>query len=183
MKKRWIALYSQTGEELYNLSLNLRRFPDLVLCNNPDSLRAPFYELLSEQTKVKLMPHADIEKFIQYCTYRDDIITLNGYLRILSEDCLRTEAEILNGHPGNILDYPELRGKDPQQRVIDNMGNYKSIGCVIHRVTAEVDAGAPVAFEKRKFIRETATGEWIFRTLRDMMLDMWEDTMRERLEI
>ena len=33
---RWIALFSQTGTEIYEVSEILGRFPDTVICNGQD---------------------------------------------------------------------------------------------------------------------------------------------------
>ena len=31
---RWVTLFSQSGSEIYNLSLELGRLPDIILTNN-----------------------------------------------------------------------------------------------------------------------------------------------------
>ena len=54
---------------------------------------------------------------------------------------------IYNGHPGLITKYPELKGKDPQQRAWDNIDNYNEVGSVVHRVVQEVDAGEVICEE------------------------------------
>ena len=51
------------------------------------------------------------------------LITLNGWLRIVPPDkCAK--YNIYNGHPGLITKYPELKGKDPQQRMWENIHEY-----------------------------------------------------------
>ena len=49
MGKTWIALFSQTGSEIVNISKKLERRPDLVITNNrPDHLRTMDPEITSQ---------------------------------------------------------------------------------------------------------------------------------------
>ena len=58
------------------------------------------------------------------------------------------EFKIYNGHPGLINYYPELKGKDPQERAWESIINYQFVGSVIHRVTAGVDEGPIICYQK-----------------------------------
>jgi folate-dependent phosphoribosylglycinamide formyltransferase PurN len=50
--------------------------------------------------------------------------------------------EMYNLHPGLISKYPELKGKDPQHEAFESKKRkYDDIGCVIHKVTPELDSG------------------------------------------
>ena len=53
--------------------------------------------------------------------------------------------EIYNGHPGLITKYPELKGKDPQER---SFKQYETAGAVLHKVTAGVDEGDVIDYEE-----------------------------------
>lgn len=92
-----------------------------------------------------IIPHEEIERKLM--KMEPTVVLLFGYLRILSPQvCVR--HEIYNLHPGDILHYPELKGKDPIEKYFNNLGNHGPVkeegyklGCVIHKVTPEVDEG------------------------------------------
>ena len=132
MDKKWIAMYSHTGQEIQDISQELGMHPDLVLTDNKDN-----------KWGHKAGTRENINDLL--AGYQGDaIVTLHGYMGILPEDVLRNpRLEVYNGHPALITLYPELRGKDPQLRnhpgVVD--GRYKVVGTVIHRVTEGVDEG------------------------------------------
>ena len=69
---------------------------------------------------------------------KDILITLHGYLRIIPPDICE-KYNIYNGHPGYIIEHPELKGKDPQVRAWE--AGHRWVGCVVHKVTAGVDEG------------------------------------------
>ena len=79
--------------------------------------------------------------------FPEAIITLHGWLRIMPPSICE-KFKIYNGHPGLITDYPELKGKDPQERMF-NDGNYTYYGSVVHKVVPEVDSGEIVSEVKR----------------------------------
>ena len=80
---KWVALYSQTGSELTLVCGKLERNPDIVLSNNTDA-------------GLVYKSHKDIEKFLM--TLEPSLITLHGYLRILSPEVCERHT-IINGHP------------------------------------------------------------------------------------
>ncbi len=104
---------------------------------------------------------------------KDPIITLHGWLRIMPPEICE-EFTIFNGHPGLIIDYPELKGKDPQVRTWEGMkeGKYPTAGCVIHKVTAGVDEGKVVSFERFSTWNVSNLDD-LFDTLRDRSLYLW----------
>lgn len=135
--KPWIALFSQTGSELKAIIEELKIQPDLVYTNNFKIDDGAFDNLFKAS-------HDNIMTSIK--TLRSEcIITLHGYLRILPEH-ICNKFTILNGHPGLITMYPELKGKDPQTKVFNNINSYECIGSVIHKVVPEVDAGDIIAY-------------------------------------
>jgi folate-dependent phosphoribosylglycinamide formyltransferase PurN len=149
-KKKWCGLFSQTGGEICSISNFLKRSPDLVITDNPDS--QTYDSRVSELHNVQYHEYKSLDRVSKINYYRTllqgyDIITLHGWLNIVPADICK-EYEIYNGHPGLINVYPELRGKDPQVRTWDNISNYPMIGSVIHRVTEEVDGGEILVFSE-----------------------------------
>ena len=174
--KNWIALFSQTGSEIADLSSALNRDPDFVITNTELNRVNPNvhvdYRLNNEEAKtLNILEDLDfnIEK---------TLITLNGWLKIVPPDKCNN-YNIYNGHPGLITKYPELKGKDPQKRVWENMGLYPEIGSVVHRVVAEVDAGEVVVEKSVKAIG----GAWNdhLSALRRTSFDAWVEFLKEHL--
>lgn len=144
----WKALFSQSGSEIYEVSMRIGRFPDAIITNkkledmdkiNPKLLEKAFDRFIFIPQKPAIEEYRESIKSA-------DIVTLHGFLRILPpEICGR--YRVFNGHPGLITKFPELKGKDPQKKVWDSYANtsYKLHGHVIHRVTPEVDAGEVIS--------------------------------------
>ena len=106
----WIALFSQTGSEIADLSSALDKVPDYVITNSKsdkiDSRVDVDFRLNKEEAKT-----LDILENLEF-DINNTLITLNGWLRIVPPDkCLK--YNIYNGHPGLITKHPELKGKDP----------------------------------------------------------------------
>lgn len=138
---KWIAFFSQTGSEIVEISKAIGRKPNLLVTNNFEQeikfnpgVRMLGVSIMS--AKHNLL----IEYFRNQTIFPPDLtlITLHGYLRILPEDICK-KYDILNGHPGFITKYPELKGKDPQIRAWE--GKYPIIGSIVHKVEPEVDSG------------------------------------------
>jgi len=172
----WIALFSQTGSEIAELSSALNKTPDFVITNadldHIDSRIGVDFRVDKEEAKT-----LDVLENLDF-NIDETLITLNGWLRIVPPDKCN-KYNIYNGHPGLITKYPELKGKDPQKRVWENMGLYPEIGSVVHRVVAEVDAGE-VVVEKSV---ETIGGTWNdhLSALRKTSFDAWYSFLKERL--
>ena len=173
----WIALFSQTGSEIIDLSSELNRKPDFVITNaNLDKVNPNIevdFRINNEEAKT-----LDILEDIQFDT-NNTLITLNGWLRIVPPDKCR-KYNIYNGHPGLITKYPELKGKDPQERAWKNISSYSKIGSVVHKVVAEVDAGE-VIVEKSARTRDVLNIDRTYDTLRKTSFDAWLEFLKEHL--
>ena len=183
MKKynKWIALFSQTGQEIIDISEQIQRKPDLIISNNHPSkiqniLKGVEYKWLTtfgkDSKTLDILDEVvdDIEP---------TIITLNGWLRIVPPDkCER--YNIYNGHPGLITKYPELKGKDPQKRAWDDLHKYYKVGSVVHRVVEEVDAGNVETFSEAS-TASILTIDDTYETLRKTSLKAWYSFLKERL--
>lgn len=138
---KWVACFSQTGSEIVEISKALGRKPDLLVTNNFED-KNEFHPGVRELNVTIQTARHDIlmDYFRTQSVFNPDLllITLHGYLRIIPEDVCNM-YEILNGHPGLITKYPELKGKDPQVRAWE--GKYPIIGSVVHKVTPGVDEG------------------------------------------
>jgi len=175
--KNWIALFSQTGSEIADLSESINRKPDFVITNaeldNVDSRVHVDFRVNNQEAKtLNILEDLDfnIDK---------TLITLNGWLRIVPPDKCK-KYNIYNGHPGLITKYPELKGKDPQQRAWDNIDNYNEVGSVVHRVVEEVDAGEIICEEKisTKYIGSL---DATYDALRTTSFTAWYRFLKERL--
>lgn len=173
----WIAFFSQTGGEIADISNSLGRWPDVIVTNErPEHLRT-IDERVEKQGYFTWANKPTEENYIELLEkYPDAIVTLHGWLRIVPPYvCER--SKIFNGHPGLITEYPELKGKDPQEKAYKL--KHEVIGCVLHKVTAGVDEG--------KIIDEERTNAWglelddIFRILKDRSLYMWTKFLRKVL--
>jgi formyltetrahydrofolate hydrolase len=173
----WIAFFSQTGSEIVEVSKILGRWPDRIITNKrPDHLRKinqdiPLHLLMWTENKPELHEYDWLMR-----NFDNPIVTLHGWLRVVPEDTCR-KYEIYNGHPGLITKYPELKGKDPQYRAWE--GNYRSAGCVIHKVTAGVDEGEVLM--ERESIHGQLPKNDIFRILHDTSVEMWGEFLQDKL--
>ena len=179
--KNWIALFSQTGQEIIDISNQIDRIPNLIISNNHPSnvfniLKGVEYKWLTtfgKQAKTLDILDEVVEE------PNETLITLNGWLRIVPPDKC-SKYNIYNGHPGLITKYPELKGKDPQQRAWDDMHKYDVVGSVVHKVVEEVDAGEIV---REEFIPSTnlLTLDDTYDALRVTSFTSWYSFLKERL--
>jgi|SRR5690606_5113377 len=134
----WLACISQTGRELMEICLKNKILPRYVLTNNRFKIDSTVFDFLIEHC-ISIIPTTfnDID-YDHLESLKFDLITLHGFLKIIPSDFCNSQF-IINGHPGLITRYPELKGKDPQIRGYE--GQYPYIGSVIHKVIPEVDAG------------------------------------------
>ena len=171
----WIALFSQTGSEIYNISQRIHKRPKYIMTNNAD--RESWHPGLEDLGSIIITgKHAMLMDMLMGMR-NSPFITLHGYLRILPEEVVE-EHEVINGHPGDIVKYPELKGKDPQQKAID-LG-LPSTGVVLHKAVAEVDAGEILKRAERDILAGTTT-EQLILDLKSLQLDLWCELLRERL--
>lgn len=172
----WIAFFSQTGSEIANLIQRLGKYPDLIVTNKrPSKLRRIHADVPPAITKT--LPNKpsvrDIARTLAF--YDNPIVTLHGWLRIMPPTICE-KYEIYNGHPGLITEYPELKGKDPQEKAF-KLG-HKKIGSVIHKVTAGVDEGEVLM---HKSITAKTTLDMTYKGLASTSLNLWIDFLRKKL--
>ena len=178
VQRPWIAFFSQTGSEIVNISEAIGKWPDVIITNKrPEHLRKVNSKL--EERGYCTLPNKPIQPdyfdILQY--YPDALITLHGWLRIIPES-IANDFEIYNGHPGLITHYPDLKGKDPQVKAWE--ANYKTVGSVIHRVTAGVDEG-PVVLERAFNLERLLSLDDTFRILHNISTDLWIKFFKEGL--
>ncbi len=143
MKRDWITFFSQTGSEITNISAFYKTVPKCIAHNKKHFERVnPWIkQQMGKQTTrfVQLPPKPTVDDYLAVLKeYKNPLITLHGYLRIIPKEICE-KYEIYNLHPGLITKYPDLKGKDPQDRAFQKQ--YETAGCVIHRVIPEVDSG------------------------------------------
>jgi len=176
-KGAWIALFSQTGSEIKTLSNELGVKP-LIFTNNMRSTWVSGLQIF------KQAKHDDIMEWLRKAYpedwYRNErvIITLHGYLRILPPD-ICSRYKIYNGHPAAIELYPELKGKDPQERTWNNNSKYSIIGSVVHEVVPEVDAGKIVS--SVNYTNRVDSLQEMYSTLKQTSYEAWMWFLRNKL--
>ena len=116
----WMDKKSTSQIILPNWSKSVFQYRSFIKCLTPNEIESELLKM--EPTKVFLF----------------------GYMRILSKEVCERH-EIYNLHPGDIIKDPTLKGKDPIEkyfsRIVPGYFNRHELGCVIHKVTAEVDEG------------------------------------------
>ncbi|GAB7008148.1 phosphoribosylglycinamide formyltransferase [Halorubrum trueperi] len=74
--------------------------------------------------------------------YDFDIVCLDGYMRVLTDEFLDSAPTTLNIHPSLLPSFP---GMDAHEQVLD--AGVRTTGCTVHVVTEAVDAGPIVTQE------------------------------------
>lgn len=169
---KWVALFSQTGSEIHLVSEQLGRYPDLVLCNGKelDNINP---NLFGKTAIVFTESKPTVEQYLELIP-KESLVTMHGWLRIVpGEVC--DNRRIVNGHPGLITEYPELIGKDPQQKAIDLGLEYS--GSILHEAIAEVDSGEVIASKKVK-IKGLSNRE-VFSELHKASVNLWVDFLEK----
>lgn len=166
--KKWYAFFSHTGTEIYNLTRRVGITPDCVVTNtrDMDKLHPGLKKLSTEFRYTNNWPkEPDYDFMLDECE-TGCICTLHGWMRIVPPSVCESH-EMYNLHPGLITRYPELVGKDPQDRVDPETHEY--VGLVIHRVTEQLDGGE-VIVEMSTRNNNTNT----HKVLHDMALEAWD---------
>lgn len=173
---RWVALFSQTGSEIVNISESIGRWPDLIITN-----RQSGYDNINSKIMTNGRSHVvftekkpEVDRYLQLIR-EGSFVTLHGWLRIIPPEVCEA-YEIYNGHPGLITEYPELKGKDPQERAFE--GKYKIAGSVIHEVVPEVDAGK--ILKERAISIEGLTLDEVYSSLHKVSTSLWVDFLKEK---
>lgn len=173
---RWVALFSQTGSEIVEVSEALGDYPDLCVTNQQDltKIRKELYENCAMKVTDKQVPPQQYYQLIG--TPVDTIVTLNGWLRIVPPE-ICSAYEMYNGHPGLITKHPQLKGKDPQKKAFDLQ--LTTSGCIIHQVTPEVDGGE-ILLEREVRI-QNMTLPAIFTILHNTSVNLWVEFLAQKL--
>lgn len=171
----WVAMFSQTGSELRAICDKLGFEPTTILCNNmkisKDEIRNKFPQSVVVFNKSSV--------FYESFNTPDTLpyfITLHGWLRIFPPE-LCNKYEVYNGHPGGIIDFPELKGINPQQKAID-LGLPFTYN-VLHKVIEGVDEGEVIACSPDLPVINDL--DYMIKTLRDDAVDMWVEFLKEQL--
>ena len=178
---KWIAFFSQTGNEIAEVSKQVGRWPDLIITNErPPHLRSINRDVLSHNI-ITLPNKPSVEDYRRVLSEelygKDYVISLHGWLRIMPTEIIKEYPVMYNGHPGLINKYPELKGKDPQQKALDL--KLPSTGTIIHKVTKEVDSGEIILYNTLK-IMEQDTIVTLSNALRSLSISLWIEFLKER---
>ena len=172
---KWYALFSQTGSEIYQVSARLGRYPDMILCNKQSDLESINDNLFANSPIIFTGKSPTADEYLGYIP-EDALVTMHGWLRIVpGEVC--NQRNIYNGHPGLITEYPQLKGKDPQQKAIDLGLEYS--GCILHKATAELDGGPIVDISDKVTIQDKSS-EQVFADLHKASVDLWVKFLKEK---
>tara|TARA_R110002051_G_scaffold213920_4_gene278794 strand:+ start:2111 stop:2644 length:534 start_codon:yes stop_codon:yes gene_type:complete len=172
--KFWVALFSQTGSEIHQVSEKVGRYPDMILCNKQDDFESINSNLIGKTSIIFTDKVPTIDQYLQHIP-EDALVTMHGWLRIVpGEVC--DKRNIYNGHPGLITKYPELKGKDPQLKAYKL--ELQTSGCIIHKVIAEVDSG-DVILEKEVSIKGLQLGR-VIENLHDTSVELWCEFLTDK---
>ena len=169
--KRWIGMFSQTGSELQAICKRLNRWPDLVVTNaaHVDFENWSNCKVVHVDNKGTLNSTFYKNIFDQFNREDEMFVTLHGWLKIVPDDVCE-QYQIYNGHPGDIVKYPQLKGKDPQKKAFDL--NLYASGCIIHRCTKELDGG-PIVLQEQVIIGDCKTSDEVVAKLKKTSIEMW----------
>ena len=177
MIRPWIAFFSQTGSEIVEVSKLLGRWPDCIVTNERSEHLRKIHPALENKHLVFVENKPTEEELSMVIgQYGNPLVTLHGWLRVMPP-YICNRFEIYNGHPGLITKYPELKGKDPQQKAFDLGLEYS--GCVIHKVTEGVDEGK-ILLERKVYIKELEIGE-LFTILHSISVSLWVEFLKNKL--
>jgi len=171
---KWVALFSQTGSEIYQISDQLDRYPDLIICNKQSDMDSINPNLIGKSPMIFTDKKPSAAEYLQYIL-EDDLVTMHGWLRIIPGEVCEKRT-IYNGHPGLITKWPELKGKDPQEKAF--YSGHETAGCVIHEAVAEVDAG--------KILKEGSIEikglplDQVYSKLHDLSVNLWVEFLTDQ---
>ena len=178
---KWVAFFSQTGQEIAHISKLLGIKPDLIVRDGPIKPGEVCEDILKfncQKIEVNKVDSSFYHKtFDNYNYNKDVVITLHGWLKIVPKDVCE-KYEIYNGHPGDVIGYPILKGKDPQKKAFDL--KLPTSGVIIHRVTSDVDGG-PIFYHKNGVDIKDLSLDEVYKTLKSASLMSWHWFFNSRL--
>lgn len=179
MKTNWVCFCSQTGSEITNICRIIGKEPNMIVTNNYKRLTPATLEFIKKNAIILcIVPFNPSNEHLALLNIPDhSLITLHGWLRILPKEFCETYKRLYNGHPGLINHFPELKGKDPQERAFK--GGYNLIGSVVHKVTPEVDEGEILTYDEAS-IYSTSLDDY-YNILKETSLNAWEEFLNEQL--
>lgn len=163
---RWVTFFSQSGQEILELSKRLGRFPDLILTNQCDPTK------ICDELFIRGVTYLESNQVEEYEKYlvEGDLITLHGFLRIVPAEVCERYRTIYNGHPGLITAYSNLKGKDPQLKAYQL--KLTRIGSVVHLCTPELDSGCILSLRSTTIPLDSSLDTY-YNSLRATSLDAW----------
>lgn len=177
---KWYSLFSHTGRETEAVQTFLKGKLQLqVAVTNNLKYEGPLPCIKLDSGKrinEWLLEPGNVEP--------GSVVTLNGYMRIIPAEVLEylasIDCKVYNIHPAPIQLYPDLRGKDPQERLSDGIqsGKYVYIGAVIHNVDAGVDTGSIVNW-RIELADPSMTKEYLYEHLHEIGTEMWVEMLEE----
>lgn len=180
--RRWILLFSHSGSEAsalvtgmhYNIGQDISIYTNQTeLSKWQDNFKDVLYDRDGEEIPMYNPVVAKSSIIYEQLKAIDEptLVTCHGWNRIIPAEVINNpHLTIFNLHPGDILNYPTLKGKDPQEKAID-MG-LLSTGNVLHKVTPEVDGG-PIYGFNRVDIKSYMTLKDLVAELKEAALDLW----------
>lgn len=180
---KWVTFFSQTGSEIADICKKIQRWPDRICTNrsiqdiefiNKDLLENCFDRIYFLPKKPKTTEYMTSLKSIS----NRDLVTLHGYLRIVPSTVCNMYS-MYNGHPGDIVSHPELKGFNPQEKAYKL--RIKTTGSVIHSVTSGVDEG-PIVMRKPCKINLKSLDD-TYSILHKNSVNLWVEFLREVFKI
>lgn len=180
VKRPWVTFFSQTGSEIYKISKNINRVPDIIVTNKPKDKILEINQDLFDQylDKIIWLPKKPtVAEYIQVIP-RNAIVTLHGWLRIIPPEVCDL-YEIYNLHPApiHLEGYDKYKGKDPQVRIFEDKAKYS--GNVIHKCIAELDAGEILA--KNEFDVLGFDLDMVFKLTHAKATELWCGFLKNRV--
>lgn len=99
-----------------------------------------------------------------------DLITLHGYTEIIPRQICQI-YDIYNLHPAPVEIYPQLSGKDPVDRILNNRQKYIKCGSVIHKVTGNADQDHTIISHHRDI--QNKSNEQVQILIKNISLSLW----------
>lgn len=180
---KWVTFFSQTGSEIVEVCKKLKRWPDKICTNksitdidtiNQELLNNCFDKIFFLPAKPRIEEYSTGLRGVVSA----DIITLHGYLRIIPSAVCNMYT-IYNGHPGDIVNHPELKGFNPQKKAFDL--KIRTTGSVIHVVNAKVDDGPIVATKQCKI--SLTSFDKACESLHKNSISLWVEFLRNEFKI